>query len=97
MALEIEYKGQRRVVDSTELFRLAMKGEISPTTRLWLNGTESVCGKVRGLVFGNGQTASAPQGTPTPYPRVSTPYLDYMIGGGSPPFVICYLNAGAAL
>lgn len=97
MALEIEYKGQRRVVDSTELFRLAMKGEISPTTRLWLNGSESVCGKVRGIVFGNGQTASAPQGTPAPSPRVSTPYLDYMIGGGSTPYVICYLNPGNAV
>ncbi len=97
MAIEIEYKGRRRVVDSIELFSLAANGEITAQTRLWFNGVESVCGKVRGIVFSNGKTAAAPQGTPTPFPRVSTPYLDYMIGGGSTPFVICYLSSGAAV
>ena len=28
--------------------------------------------------------------------RVSTPFLDYMIAGGSTPYVVCYLNAGQA-
>ncbi|MBR0225762.1 MAG: AIM24 family protein [Thermoguttaceae bacterium] len=114
MNIEIEYQGRRQVVTSAELFRLAASGELQPSTRLWLDGKETNCGNVKGIVFGAPQTPAVANANPfavdVPGPeiptytstgpqqnrRFSTPYLDYMIAGGSTPYVMCYLNSGQA-
>ena len=110
MKIEIEYQGRRQEVSSEELYRFAAAGEIQPSTRLWLDGRETNCGNVKGIVFGAPQrtTAPVPNGVPAPNVatnsstgpqqnrRVSTPFLDYVIAGGSTPYVVCYLGAGQA-
>ena len=110
MKIEIEYQGRRQEVSSEELYGLAASGEIQPSTRLWLDGRETNCGNVKGIVFGAPQrtTAPVPNGVPVPNVatnsstgpqqnrRVSTPFLDYVIAGGSTPYVVCYLGAGQA-
>jgi uncharacterized protein (AIM24 family) len=110
MNIEIEYQGRRQSVTLAELFQLAADGELQPSSRLWIDGKETNCGNVKGIVFGAPQTTTVPVPNAGAAPgvatysstgpqqnrRVSTPFLDYLIAGGSTPYVMCYLNAGQA-
>ena len=106
MNIEIEYQGRRQSVTLAELFQLAADGELQPSSRLWIDGKETNCGNVKGIVFGAPQTSTVPVPNagvatysstgPQQNRRVSTPFLDYLIAGGSTPYVMCYLNAGQA-
>ena len=105
MQLQIEQNGRRREITSTELFQLAASGAIFPKTRLWVDGKETTCDNVQGIVFGSRSIAPqasnvgserAPSGSNDPR-VIRTPYLDYYIGGGTTPYVICYLDAGRSV
>lgn len=112
MKIEVEYQGVRQTVDTGRLFQLAAAGEIQASTRLWLDDKETFCGNVQGIVFGAPKTRPVPA-APSPQVqvpptvassygpeqnrRVHTPFLDYVIGGGSTPYVVCYLNGGQSI
>ncbi|MDD3586027.1 MAG: hypothetical protein PHQ75_02485 [Thermoguttaceae bacterium] len=49
----IEWNGRRRRVSVSQLFAYARKGIIGPETRIWYHDRESVCGRVKGIVFAN--------------------------------------------
>ena len=92
MTLEIEINGVRKTLTKDELFQYAAQGAIGPETRLWVDGNETKCGAVDGIKFGN--AGSSPTSNEA---IVQTPFLSYKIGGGSTPYVVCYLEAGRAV
>ncbi|MDD3588657.1 MAG: AIM24 family protein [Thermoguttaceae bacterium] len=92
MTLEIEVNGDRKTVAQDELFQYALQGAIGPETRLWVDGKETICGAVDGIKFGNAGSSLTLDA-----PIVQTPYLSYKIGGGSTPYLICYLDAGQSI
>jgi len=104
MLLQIEQNGGRREITSTELFQLASSGVIFPKTRLWVDGKETTCDNVQGISFNGRSTTStsnigserAPGSVDDPR-VVHTPFLDYYIGGGNTPYVICYLDSGRSV
>lgn len=104
MTIQINLNGVRREVTPAELFQYAQRGVIGPKTQLWLDGKETTCDNVQGIRFGgsNNQSTNVPSSNnASPSVRngeiVQTPFLSYSIGGGSTPFVICYLDAGRSI
>lgn len=105
MTIQVEINGEKRVVTSTELFQLAANGEIGPKTRVWVDSKETTCDNVSGIKFGaQAQTAPTAQRVDATKaldrndPRViRTPFIDYYIGGGASPYLICFLDAGRSV
>jgi len=62
-------------VDSDTLKRLALMGEVTPSTKVETeNGRQSVAGKIHGLDFGTSSFGSAPvPPAPAPVPKPSPP------------------------
>ncbi|MBQ9873331.1 MAG: AIM24 family protein [Thermoguttaceae bacterium] len=109
--MQVEINGARKAITSAQLFQMAASGEIGPKTRLWLDGKETTCDNVSGIRFGAPRAASPPKNdaysensprveraVSRKDPRVvKTQFLDYYIGGGSTPYVVCFLDPGRSV
>lgn len=55
----IEYNGTKQPITKNQLLQLAANGRIRSDTVLWVGETRTVCGKVRGIVFGKPSTQNS--------------------------------------
>ncbi len=101
MVIQVEWNGLRKTITSKDLFRLAAEGALGPKSRLWIDGKETTCDNVNGIVFKDGSTGGGDprdsQSSANVAKLVRTPYLDYAIGGGGTPYVVVYLDAGRSV
>ncbi|MDO5580614.1 MAG: right-handed parallel beta-helix repeat-containing protein [Planctomycetia bacterium] len=76
--LFIEYDGIKHPVTKEQLMQLAADGRVQSDTKLWIGETETICGLIRGIVFGNpSNSRSDPfEFVKDPTEQVQNPFAD---------------------